>query len=369
MSGIVGSRFNIRGSGLVGSLGTDGQVFTSSGAGAGAVFETAASTDLTPVRQDVSTLALHSAVADNKVAYNLANAFIDQFEDSTGILTETDVDNIDEYVNTQSRGAGADTTLSSGNFTAIGGAFVSGTGAIAIDDAIDAYAYYKSAPADYGDGWVYDFGATVHFTKARFYNFSSVGRFKDWKIFTSPDNSTYTEQNMTASDSSSGSNTSPLVAADSNNWNTGTLTTSLDTRYIRMMFDDNYNNGNDTACFSEIQLFTSALADHNATGTLISTAHTAPAQTKLSGVILYKDNVGTATIGTDLKIYLSADNGSNFTETGYTAVTPVFSSGIKMVRLNETTVTSGTVIKIKAVWANQSKDSKETELHGWAVNY
>ena len=42
MSGIVGSRFNIRGSGLVGSLGSDGHVFTSSGAGAGAVFEAAA---------------------------------------------------------------------------------------------------------------------------------------------------------------------------------------------------------------------------------------------------------------------------------------------------------------------------------------
>ena len=41
MSGIVGSRLNIRGSGLVGSLGTDGQIFTSSGAGAGAVFEAA----------------------------------------------------------------------------------------------------------------------------------------------------------------------------------------------------------------------------------------------------------------------------------------------------------------------------------------
>ena len=39
MSGIVGSRLNIKGSGLVGSLGTDGQVFTSSGAGAGAVYE------------------------------------------------------------------------------------------------------------------------------------------------------------------------------------------------------------------------------------------------------------------------------------------------------------------------------------------
>jgi hypothetical protein len=41
MSGIVGSRLNIKGSGLVGSLGTDGQVFTSSGAGAGAVMEDA----------------------------------------------------------------------------------------------------------------------------------------------------------------------------------------------------------------------------------------------------------------------------------------------------------------------------------------
>ena len=42
MSGIIGSRFNTRGSGLVGSLGTDGQIFTSSGAGKSAVFEAAA---------------------------------------------------------------------------------------------------------------------------------------------------------------------------------------------------------------------------------------------------------------------------------------------------------------------------------------
>ena len=41
MSGIVGSRLNIRGSGVVGKLGTDGQVLTSSGAGASAVFEAA----------------------------------------------------------------------------------------------------------------------------------------------------------------------------------------------------------------------------------------------------------------------------------------------------------------------------------------
>jgi hypothetical protein len=42
MSGIVGSKFNIRGSGLVGSLGTDGQHMLSSGAGKSNVFETVA---------------------------------------------------------------------------------------------------------------------------------------------------------------------------------------------------------------------------------------------------------------------------------------------------------------------------------------
>jgi hypothetical protein len=42
MSGIVGSYFNTRGSGVVAKLGTDGQVFTSSGAGLSQGFETAA---------------------------------------------------------------------------------------------------------------------------------------------------------------------------------------------------------------------------------------------------------------------------------------------------------------------------------------
>jgi len=40
MSGIVGSRLNTRGSGIIGSLGTDGQILLSSGAGTRAVFET-----------------------------------------------------------------------------------------------------------------------------------------------------------------------------------------------------------------------------------------------------------------------------------------------------------------------------------------
>ena len=109
----------------------------------------------------------------------------------------------------------------------------------------------------------------------------------------------------------------------------------------------------------------------NATGTLISNASVASAaQTKVSGVALYKDSVGTATIGTDLKIYFSCDNGSKWTEaSAYGTVSPVFSTGVKMIRLGDTTCTSGTQVKYKAVWANQASGSKDTQLHGIGMNY
>ena len=104
---------------------------------------------------------------------------------------------------------------------------------------------------------------------------------------------------------------------------------------------------------------------------LISNASVASsAQTKVSGVALYKDNAGTATLGTDLKIYFSCDNGSNWTEAAsYGTVSPVFSTGVKMIRLGDTTCTSGTQVKYKAVWANQASGSKDTQLHGIGMNY
>ena len=40
-----------------------------------------------------------------------------------------------------------------------------------------------------------------------------------------------------------------------------------------------------------------------------------------------------------------------------------------MVKLGETTCTSGSDVRYKAVWANQASGSKETQLHGIGVNY
>ena len=89
--------------------------------------------------------------------------------------------------------------------------------------------------------------------------------------------------------------------------------------------------------------------------------------------MLYKDAYGTATPGTQLKIYFTCNGGTNWTEAAsYTTVTPDFSTGIKMVKLGETTMGSGeggSDIRYKAVWATQSNGVIDTQLHGIGLNY
>jgi hypothetical protein len=122
---------------------------------------------------------------------------------------------------------------------------------------------------------------------------------------------------------------------------------------------------------AELQFFANEItSSSNATGTLISDTQTAPAATtEVSGVILYKDNAGTATLGTHLKIYFTANNGTNWTEAASYGTAQTFSGTTKQVKLGKTTVTSGTQVAMKAVWASQASGSMETQLHGWAVNY
>ena len=128
----------------------------------------------------------------------------------------------------------------------------------------------------------------------------------------------------------------------------------------------------DNIRFSDNARYTAAFAPEksiNASGTLISTAQTAStSRTKVSGVMTYKDNAGTATLGTDLKIYFTCNGGTNWTEaSSYTAGSD-FSTGIKTAYLGETTCTAGTDVRYKAEWANQSS-AKETRLQAIGVNY
>ncbi len=106
------------------------------------------------------------------------------------------------------------------------------------------------------------------------------------------------------------------------------------------------------------------------TSSVISTLNTASSsREKVSGVVTYKNVSGTATPGTDFKIYFTCDNGSSWTEAvSYTAGSD-FSTGVKTVYLGETNCTAGTQVKYKAEFLGQTDGSLVTEIHGIGVNY
>ena len=106
-----------------------------------------------------------------------------------------------------------------------------------------------------------------------------------------------------------------------------------------------------------------------ATGNFLCPAITAGSSTsKMGAVITYQDTSGTNALNTDIILQLSADNGSNFSTATLTAL-PDFSSGIKMAKVNDLSVTAGTQLKYKILFANQADGSKEARIRGVSLNY
>ena len=108
----------------------------------------------------------------------------------------------------------------------------------------------------------------------------------------------------------------------------------------------------------------------NATGSYQSVTINAAATTSKMGVVItYTDHAGTTTLNTDLKVFLSANNGTNYTQVTLVAQ-PNFATGIKMAKANDVTISNtGTQLKYKVEFANQSSGSKETRVNGVSLQY
>ena len=107
----------------------------------------------------------------------------------------------------------------------------------------------------------------------------------------------------------------------------------------------------------------------NATGNFTSNAITASSSVnKMGAIVTYENTSGTNTLNTDIILQLSADNGSNFTTATLTAM-PDFSTGIKMAKVNDLSVTAGTQLKYKISFANQASGSKEARIRGVSLQY
>ena len=346
--------------------------------GASSVTQHVTTFDDSNIRKDIAKLALQIAVDTNRVAYNLTNSFIDQFEDDTGIGTETNVDrNYNEYVTS----VGSLDLIPQADGTAIGNMTQSGGLAAAFDGNTSqgssqgaravAQGYYN-----HHVGKNYGSGTTYAVTQVMVTNVTGEGLLNEqaaddrhrMKLQWSDNGSSWSDAWESQNNFTRQSNVAlgATVTIDSSTASTGTnnIATAGAHQYWRVNIAGNNANGTNIA---ELRFFARAT---NATGTLIGTANTASSsRTKVSGTFLYKNAHGTATIGTDLKIYFTCNGGTNWTEAASYTVGSDFSTGIKTIYLGETTCTAGTDVRYKAVWANQASFSKETELHGIGINY
>ena len=83
--------------------------------------------------------------------------------------------------------------------------------------------------------------------------------------------------------------------------------------------------------------------------------------------MLYKNHAGTNALNTDIICRVSANNGTNYTAC-VLAAKGTFSTGILIAVAPAVTVTSGTQLKYKVEFANQSA-SKQARIHGVAMTY
>ena len=102
--------------------------------------------------------------------------------------------------------------------------------------------------------------------------------------------------------------------------------------------------------------------------TLQSTANTASsAATKADLIMLMENAEGTATINTDIKGYVTADGGSNWTE-GTLVDEGSWGTNKKIYAFHDATVTSGTDMRYKITTHNQS-GSKITKIHATSIGW
>jgi len=347
--------------------------------------------DTTSIDQTIASLGIHVAVADNKASFNLPGVFIDQFESDSGILTETTVDRntTGEYVSSI-YSTDTVTTPGSGDWTEYTSAYTITSGGvdnITGDDGIKSV--WTSGTGDF----TIQFTATgVHNQAWGFYPVTEDSTWAGvayggmdnmtvsyWFTGNSAANRTYAQYSSfgTARVMSAGVNAGDVVKYTRISGqvkvyiNSSLVYTYPETSNVDMRFTFT-NHGTPFDGDIDSLTFTASTPTTSATGTLISTASTADsATTTASGVMVYENSSGTATLGTDLKAYFSADDGANWTEAAsYGSAINFNGASKKMVKLGKTTgLTSGTEMKLKAEWANQASGTKETRLHGWAVNY
>ena len=317
--------------------------------------------DTTKIDQSIATLGLHIGVSDNKVSYNLPTAFIDTFESDSGILTETDVDRdtSGEYVSSI---IVSQAQVAQGTGTAIGDLVDRGGLAAAFDsDNDENHSNSAGCNATKTVGYIgkdWGNGVTKTISGIKIWPANGTTSSVAWSS-SGVGNATIDLELQGSTDNFASSVVAlgTIATGIANQSTTGIetmsgFTTATAYRYHRVKLTCSAGSFEPTVAELE---FYEGTTTASATGTLISTASTADAAvSKTSGIMLYEDDEGTGTLGTDLKVYFSSNDGTNWTEAASYGAATTFIGSTKMVKLGKTTISNtGTAVKMKAEWANQ----------------
>ena len=337
---------------------------------------------------DISTLALRQASDENKSAYNTNSSSVDVFQDSTGITNLTNASrNSSEYISTSSLSSTSFSGLSP-TYSQIGdfGSGWSNQHSRMTDNTGDT-GFGTNPPQSNDKGFKVDMGQSYTFNSGslKLGNYRTYGDPRQWKVTYSTDDSTYYNVDFSSCSastvSSSGSVSSFTSGTSTGLINVGghsanshhsiiniTTVPTFTARYYKVILTQaDYHDNN--AYISQFDWGTVASGSFNTTGSFESNAITAPSSTSSMGAIItYQDNAGTNALNTDIVLQLSADGGSNYSTATLTAL-PDFSTGIKMAKVNDLSVTAGTSLKYKISFANQASGTKEARIRGVSLQY
>ena len=344
--------------------------------------------DLSPLKNDIATLALHSAITNNQAAYNLSNAFIDQFEDSSGIDATTDVTRVSsgEYMasvysqvtdpyDVNINGYCASSGSSGGHIPSFSG---TNNRTVSFGQSTGTSSYIASNIVGSNSG-VYTIDMTITQKGGGNGPFCNApGIVKDTCSSTSgwPPTSAYGAYNLTSATSvgdvlrlvydtsdpnvqttykNSGSANTTRDNTGSNWLSIGTPTTLF---FLFACWSDNATPWIWTlAGTREYTVYNNM--------TLISNAQTAASQPNEGRLMIYEEaSTGSITLDTDIKGYVSRDNGTTYTQTPLTLDT-TYATGKRLISgsVDISGQPAGTSMRYKIETLNQS-DSKICRIHG-----
>jgi hypothetical protein len=308
-------------------------------AGIGGVSEA----ELDVLRDNEILLAWQLAIHAGLALFNLEDGVTDEFEDETGVNTGACVNqsynSIDDYYYPTGGEYGSD-ILTGGTATA-SDYFGSQTPNLAVDNNEATYWWTSLAPSQW---WKYDLGAgvTKTVTKLRMKSYSE--RAKDFTLAGSNNDAAWT-------DIYTGQHT------NDDNWQDFTFANTTAYRYYRITFSSVWSS---TPGIYEIEMIES-LAYNNMT--LVSNNKEAEAQPTTGRFMALVEPVDALTLNTDIKGWISEDNGSNFdqvtlTDEGYfDATKKIYAANVTLTNRSDKTM----VEKITTL------NNKNLKVHAWAM--